>query len=405
MTETINKILKGDRTIIIAVAVLMLISALLMGSTSPSLAIQKHNFSFEYLFKQLFLSGFAFLIMIFVSRIPYQAYFKISKPILIASLVLLAITVVSGKSINDTRRWFMIPYLNVTVQTSDIVRFALIMHIAKIISEYNANKDNLKDMVKRVLYWSLPVILAILFINVSTGLLLIVIVFTILFFTPINLKYFIRIGAFVLVAGVAVLLFQEQFNVGRGGTISSRVLGSDRFQKEQALIAVANAKIIPHPGSSKQKYLLSNSQSDFVFSIAVEEYGIIGIFLIIGMYLIILYRIGIIVRQQKRSFPMFLVLGLSMNILLQAFLHLFVSVGLGPVTGQPLPLISMGGTSTIITATQIGIILNISSIKEKQEIPVILNDDEENEDINDSEDDTNNEQEEIEINDYPFLVG
>ncbi len=412
MTDTINKILKGDRIIILIVIILMFMSALLMGSTSASIGIKNHSFSLQELFKQLFLSSFAFLIMIFVSRIPYQIFFRISKYLLIVSLFLLALTLISGESINQTRRWLNIPFLNISVQTSDIVRLALVIHIAKIISEYDANKDDLKEMMKRVLYWTLPILLIIALINISTAILLTIIVFTILFFTPIDKKIFAKIVGIVAVVGILFILSQAQFNFGRGGTSVSRLNGSDAMQKEQCLVAVSNAPLLPHPGASKQKYLLPNSASDFVFAIAIEEYGFIGIILIISMFIIFLYRIVLIVKQQKRSFPMFMVLGLSMNIMFQAFMHFFVNVGIGPITGQPLPLVSMGGTSTVITAVQIGIILNISALNTETK-PAETNDDMIENTVfqQDTYDDDNNTdaeieiEEEIEIEDYPFLVG
>lgn len=404
MTNSINKILKGDRTIIIVVAILMFISALLMGSTASSIGIKNSTFSLSELYKQLFLASFAFLIMIFVSRIPYQIYFKISKHILIIGLVLLALTLISGQSINDTRRWLLIPGLKITIQTSDIVRLALVMHIAKIISEYDANKDNLEEMFKKILYWAIPIIVIVALINVSTAILMTVTVFTIVFFTPINFKFFAKILGIVAIGGIILIVAQDKLDFGRGSTSMSRISGVDKYQKEQCLIAVSNAPVFPNPGNSKQKYLLSNSSSDFIFAIAIEEYGFIGIFVIISMYIFLMYRIIVIVRQQKRSFPMFLVLGIAMNILLQAFMHIFVNVGIGPVTGQPLPLVSMGGTSTVITAAQIGIILHISALSEQKNnlVQQDIEPDEEQDDENVAEIEKN---EEIEIDDYPFLVG
>ncbi len=405
MTNTVSKILKGDKIIILVVLLLMLISALLVGSTSPSLAIQNNNFSFSYLFKQLFLSGFGFLIMIFVSKIPYKIYFKISKGLLIFSLILLLITIITGETTNDTKRWLSIPFTDIKFQTSDLVRFALLIHIAKIISEYNANKDDLKNMFRRVLYWALPIIAVISFINVSTAILMGVIVFTILFFTPINKKFYFKILGIVFIAGILLLTAEYFLKIGRGGTIGARTVGSDGFQKEQCLIAVSNANVIPNPGGSKQKFLLAHSNSDFIFAIAVEEYGFIGILGILGLYFILLYRIALIVRKQERSFPMFLVLGLSMNILLQAFMHLFVNVGIGPVTGQPLPLVSMGGTAIVITCMQIGIILNISSLHKKKTAVTAENLDKIEDDKEEQKQDEIKKSDDIEINDYPFLVG
>ncbi len=395
MTETLNKIIKGDKVIILLVIALMIISSLLMGSTLSSLAIRNSNFSFYYLFKQLFFSLFAFVIMIFTSQIPYQIFSKLAKPILLAVLALLVITLIAGKSINSAKRWLEIPFIGLTIQTSDFVRIALIIYVAQIMSHYNPSNGDFNDMMNKVLYWSLPVIVLIAVNDFSTAFLLATTVFILIIFSPINLKLYFKKTGIVIAVGLLLIILAMALKIGRAETWLNRLheTKTEKIygQRTQSLIAVSKAPIIPKPGSSTQKYLLANSYSDYVFAIAVEEYGYIGAIVIIVLYLILLKRIYLIIKKQKRTFPMYLSLGLAINILTQAFLHILVNVGIIPVTGQPLPFISMGGSSTISAAIQFGILLNISANNKKEE-----------------KQKTNQEEKqepEIVIDDYPFLVG
>ena len=395
MTETLNKIIKGDKVIILLVIALMIISSLLMGSTLSSLAIRNSNFSFYYLFKQLFFSLFAFVIMIFVSQIPYQIFSKFAKPFLLFVLVLLVITLIAGKSINSAKRWLEIPFIGLTIQTSDFMRIALIIYVAQIMSRYNPNNGDFNEMMNKTMYWSLPIIVLIAINDFSTAFLLATTVFVLILFSPISLKLYFKKTGIIIAAGLLLMILAMTLKIGRAQTWLNRLheTKTEKIygQRTQSLIAVSKAPIIPKPGSSTQKYLLANSYSDYVFAIAVEEYGYIGAIVIIVLYLILLKRIYLIIRKQKRTFPMYLSLGLAINILTQAFLHILVNVGIIPVTGQPLPFISMGGSATISAAIQFGILLNISANSKKEEKKSASKDEK--------------EEPEIIIDDYPFLVG
>jgi cell division protein FtsW len=138
---------------------------------------------------------------------------------------------------------------------------------------------------------------------------------------------------------------------------------------EQAKIAIARGGLLGKlPGNSTQRNFLPHSYSDFIYAIIIEEYGLlIGGIPILLMYLILLYRAGVLVRKSTRTFPAFLAVGLVLGLVLQAMVHMAVSVNLFPVTGQPLPLVSMGGTSLILTSLSLGMILSVSrGIKEQR---------------------------------------
>lgn len=396
MTDTIKNIIKGDKIIILLVIALMIISSLLMGSALSSLAIKESNFSFYYLFKQLFFSFIAFLIMIFVSQVPYQFYSKLSKPLLYISIILLLITIIAGRTVNSAKRWLDVPFMGLTIQTSDFVRIAVIIYVAHIMSRYNPVSGNFKEMMNRVMIWSIPIIALIAINDFSTAFLLGASVFTLLLFSPIDFKLYAKKTGVLVLVGLFVFILAMVLKIGRAETWLNRFSETKNEQlygqRTQSLIAISKAPLIPKPGSSTQKYLLANSYSDYIFAISVEEYGFIGALLIIVLYLVLLKRIYLIIKSQKRTFPMYLALGLSLNILTQAFMHILVNVGIMPVTGQPLPFISWGGSSTISAAIQFGILLNISSNKGKEKV------------VKETGKQETNIEPEIVIDDYPFLV-
>ena len=158
--------------------------------------------------------------------------------------------------------------------------------------------------------------------------------------------------------------------IGRIATVKSRIVNffnpesvnsDDSYQSDQAKIAVAKGGLVGlGPGNSVQRNFLPHPYSDFIFAIIIEEYGLLGAGVVMLLYLIILYRIGVIVRRCTRTFPAILVTGLGLSIVFQALVNMGVCVGLMPVTGQPLPLMSMGGTSLIFTSAAFGMILSVS---------------------------------------------
>jgi len=177
----------------------------------------------------------------------------------------------------------------------------------------------------------------------------------------------------VLFISVALLFFPDK---GRVATWKNRVetyfSGKEadddaNFQVEQAKIAIASGGFFGKgPGNSTQRNFLPHPYSDFIFAIIIEEYGFIGAFFVVFIYLVLFYRAGIIVRKSKTAFPAFLAVGLLLSLVMQAMINMGVATNVFPVTGQTLPLVSMGGTSIIFTSLSLGIILNISVLNNKE---------------------------------------
>jgi cell division protein FtsW len=392
MNDKINQIIKGDKIIIIVIIALLLISALMLGSTSTSLALKNGDFSFQYLFRQIGFAVVAFFIMTVTSYVHYNKYAKIAKPLYIIAVSLMIITIIAGVSINSAKRW--LPFMGFTIQTSDFVRIALIIMVAKIISQYDPKKGNMEDMMDKVSWWTIPVAVLIAVYDLSTAILVLITVYTMVLLTSIEIKIFLKKILILGAIAIAALAIVMMLHIGRANTWLNRFKQTKTEkiygQKTQSQIAIANAHLIPKPGSSTQKYLLANSYSDYVFAIAVEEYGIIGAIIIIMLYIILLYRISLIIKRQKRTFPLYLSIGISLNILTQAFVHILVNVGILPVTGQPLPFVSMGGSAILSAAIQVGILLNISEKTLKQK------------NISDNKTEKEND---VIIDDHPFLIG
>jgi len=415
MIAKIEKIIKGDKIIIIVVVCLMIISALMMASTLTPMSINKNSFDFGFLIRQLFFSVIAFLIMVLLSNVPYQIFSKLAKNLFIISIVLLALTYIFGDNKNEAKRWLEIPFLGISFQTSDIVRVAFVFYIAKILSEFNVQKDDENKLVQKIIIVSAITVVAVVFSNLSTSIIIFGTFIIFLFLAPISSKLFLKVLGISVAVGLLFLFIMIFFKIGRGGTWGNRGVEDQYEQKYgqavQAKIAIANGSFMIQPGDSKQKYIIPNAESDFVFAIFVEEYGVIGTIILLGLYMILLFRAIKIIKRQERSFPLFLVVGLTMNFFVQFIIHILVNVGIFPVTGQPLPLISYGGTSIIVTAAQIGIILNISKIgTSEQKIPIIPTEQKEYDIFEELEEESeikyDNEKpdKDLEIEDYSFIV-
>jgi len=410
-----NKILKADKTIFIVIILLMLISALAAGTAHSTMAIGKSDFSFIHLIKQIFYSGLALAAIFIFANIPYQFYSKFANQIYFIALALMLITIIAGVSANEAKRWLYIPIIGLTIQTSDFARIAMIFIVAKLISQKKPFSPGMDLLMQKIIILTAPMILLITYGNLSTGLISGLVVITMIFLTSIQYKIFFKKIAIYSLIFIGIIAFLMIFEIGRGKTWKNRLLKKETntaiySQKTQGKIAIANAPfLIPKPGSSKQKYVLDNSYSDYIFDILIEEYGLIGAVVILLLYVILFYRIFLIIKRQNRTFPLYLSLGLALNLMIQTFVHIYVNLGIGPVTGQPLPFISMGGSSTISTALQFAIIINISYATKTQETKP----ESENIYIEDEETilDTLTEKvaepkaEEIKINDHPILIG
>lgn len=366
---------KGDTMLWYVIIALMIASVMLVYSSTGRLAyrVQGGNTSF-YLLKQLMLMVGCFGVIFCIQSLHYKYFLSFAKLILFLSFLALLWAKFAGTNLNDASRWVRIPLIGFTFQPSELAKLGIIMYTARIISFYQTDRGCEDAALKNVIFFVGPLILLIFMDNFSTSLLVGLICMTMLFIGRLRLKLiFMSLG--VIVGGVAILLALAfaipQFDkIGRVATIKGRVVeffaGGDNadysFQSDQAKIAVAKGGLLGvGPGNSVQRNFLPHSYSDFIFAFIIEEYGLIGGGVIMLLYLIILYRTGVIVRRCTRTFPALLVTGLGLCIVYQAFVNMGVSVGLFPVTGQPLPLVSLGGTSLLFTSAAFGMILSVSN--------------------------------------------
>jgi cell division protein FtsW len=353
-----------------------------------------------YIFKHFIFIVVGFFVMYFTSRLSYKFYFKLARPLLWVSLGLLFLTLFES-STNDAKRWFTIPLTGISFQTSDLAKVSLMLYLAKVLSVSQDSEEQLFAGFKKCLIAIVGVCGLILLGNFSTAFLVGFTSLFVLFIARVKIKWIFAGIGICIGAGILLILFASLLGFhSRVDTWKSRVetfMSSDsessresNYQAEQSKIAVARGGLTGvGPGGSVQRNSLPHPYSDFIFSIICEEYGLIGGLGVMIFYLIFFYRCLYTIRNSERAFPMFLSLGLSLNIIFQALANMLVAVNITPVTGQPLPFVSMGGTSIIFTSISVGIILNISRYAGKKEL------------VEEIEEEQNVE----EITDYPFIAG
>ncbi len=377
MKNILSKYFKGDPVIWVIVIALSLFSLLAVYSSIGALAYKVHagNTTF-FLIKQGLFLLFGIGIVWGVHLIPYKIYSGLSPLLLFIALVLLPATLIVGSNLNNASRWLPLPG-GFTFQTSDFAKLVLIMFIARVLSR---NQNNLNDIKSAFLPIVIAVGLVCMFIfpaNFSTSALIFVTSLVLMFLGRIkNSHLFLLIGSVIVFMSIFLLLiFTTPQIFPRGETWKNRIVNfgneeaEGNFQAEQAKIAIANgAPFGRGPGNSIQRNFLPHPYSDFIFAIIVEEYGLLGGLVVLSLYLFLLYRAGIIVRNSQRTFPAFLAIGLAFSLVFQALINMAVAVNLFPVTGQTLPFVSMGGTSIFFTGTALGIILSISRDVQKTKV-------------------------------------
>ena len=369
----IAKNLKGDRGIWVIVALLCLASVLAVYSSTGTIAFKYNGGHAEiHLIKHTVIAMVGILLCYMCYSTHYSVYSKIAPILLVASVPLLLYTMFFGPEINDARRWISIPGIGLSFQTSDIAAIALIMYIARSLS---MKQEVIKDFKSAFLPLMVPVIVICGLIapnNLSTALLLFLTSMTLMFIGRVHMKYiFLLVGLGVVALGALVLLGQIFPEAVRVETWTSRVgeffNDSDGgYQIQQAKIAIADGGWFGvGPGLSTQRNYLPYSYADFIYAIICEEYGLIGGLIIIFLFLLLFIKCTSIVTRSPKTFGALLAMGLCLNIVIQAFANIAVSVNLVPVTGLTLPLVSKGGTSMLITCMAFGMILSVSRFIEQ----------------------------------------
>jgi len=403
METLFKKYLKGDTTLWVVFLALCIVSVIEMYSASSTLAFKAANHAGPVLRHVMFLGG-GVIIAFVLHMIPYRFIRICSYLGLLLSIIMLVFVLFKGHSENDAARWLVIG--GVQFQPSELAKLSVIIVAADMISRI---RDNAKE---EWIYFRNTIIMLIitcgliLLENFSTAAILFIVVFMMMFIGRISFKYLGSLAGILLILLVlafgAVKAIPEHSmpkpfkraytwvnRIERHGDKDKRaekyVITDKNRQEKYGQIAIARGGIFGVlPGNSVERDYLPQAYSDFIYSIIVEEMGLIGGIVVIILYLILLFRAGRIAMNCSSVFPAILVIGLSLMIVLQTFINMSVATSLIPVTGQPLPLISRGGTSILITCIYFGVILGItrqiisehepideSYVKQEEPLPVV----------------------------------
>lgn len=408
--KTIGNIFKGDKVIWMVFFFLCMISIIEVYSASSSLSYKTGNYMAPVI-RHILILGMGVFTMICMLKVKCK-YFKIVTPfVLFGSFLMLIWVLVAGQSTNGASRW--VSFIGIQFQPSEIAKGAVVLAVAQILSAMQTENGADKKAFKFILLASSIFVFLIGLENLSTAMLLCITILCMMVIGRVPMKQIGKLVGSVLlfilliIASIMILgkdteqnnpnntltekvaKTNEKPNVAekvfhRFDTWKSRI---DKFtntkevtpeeidldkdaQVAHANIAIASSNVVGKgPGNSVERDFLSQAFSDFIYAIIIEEMGIEGAIFVALLYIILLFRAGRIANRCENNFPAFLAMGLAMLLVTQALFNMLVAVGLAPVTGQPLPLISRGGTSTIINCLYVGIILSISRTAKKKDFP------------------------------------
>ena len=411
MNKKLSNLFKGDRVIWMAYFFLSIISIVEVFSASSELTYKGGNY-LSPIIKHIALIAFGFSLMVITLNISCK-YFKILTPILLGfSFAMLIWVALAGQTTNGENRW--ISFLGIQFQPSEFAKGALVLMTAQILSAMQTDNGADRKAMKYILLIALPFIGFIAVENLSTAALLCVVIFFMMIIGRVpgrQLGMLVLTVVVLLACAVSLIMLVGEDTEKVGGqknlteltTTNGQTIRSeestghkgvlkrldtwksriDKFldskdippekvdldkgaQEAHAKIAIATCNIIGKgPGNSVQRDFLSQAFSDFIYSIIIEEGGIGGTIFVPFFYIVLLFRTGRIATRCENNFPAFLAMGLALLLVTQALFNMCVAVGLAPVTGQPLPLISKGGTSTIVSSVYLGAILSISRTAKK----------------------------------------
>ncbi|MBN2639566.1 MAG: FtsW/RodA/SpoVE family cell cycle protein [Bacteroidales bacterium] len=370
-----NRILaniKGDKVIWAVVFILTILSFLAVYSSTGTLAYKyQGGNTMHYMIRHGIFLLFGLLLMYLAHLVRYTFYSRIFQILFYIAVPLLLLTLLFGLNLNDARRALPLPF-HLSFETSDLAKLTLVVYLARMLTKKN---QELEDFNKVLMYLILPVFLVcglILPANLSTAALLFTTSMVLIFIGRVKITYIVSVVAItIMLAGMTlgILFMMPEGKQWRLDTWKSRIESfskkggetQDSYQVEQSKIAVATGGLFGKmPGKSTQRNFLPHPYSDFIFAIIVEEYGLVGGTVVVLLYLILLFRAVRIVTKVPRNFGVFVAIGLSFSLVFQALINMAVAVHLLPVTGQPLPLVSMGGTSVLFTSLSLGILLSVS---------------------------------------------
>ena len=403
----VNKILKGDKVIWIVTLLLGIVSLIVVYSATSALAVSKYSGSTgTVLMKHLGMLLFGFVMMFAASKVNYKHYAKLALLLMIPCLALLLYTLAFGRNINDASRSISVG--GFSFQPSEMAKIILITYLARQLVMMGDTKYNIKDFLIKL---ALPILATAGLIfseNLSTALILVFVCMVLLFIGRVKIIHMMALVG-LCVAGMGVYLVfdivktnidnkhrmkahTEALTIGeakgeykekqnRIQTWSNRLksMGEDKgeinrfddkhMQRTYADIAVASGGVFGKgPGKSEQRNFLPHPYSDFIYAIIIEEYGILGGLIVLMLYVILFTRVIRIVSKRPLTFGALMAFGLGFLVIIQAMVNMGVSIGLLPVTGQPLPFVSMGGTSLMATGLILGMILSVTCSMEKEDM-------------------------------------
>lgn len=381
MAARLTKIFRGDRTLWVVLILLSLFSLVIVYSATGKLAYREaHGNTLYYLVRQVGFISFGFLVMLFlVNVVPIVTYFKLSPLFIVLTVVALVLAYIqyklTGSADKETSR--SLSLYRFSFQPAELAKISLVMYAARLLSKAQRTQEELKI----AFYWITGVSAMVCFLvfmsNFSTAAMIFFTIIVLMLVARVSIKYISAIigAGIVLVALIYFTadLFPESF--ARVHTVKGRiddfVKGDNNAvegttQADYARLAIFEGGMLGKgPGNSEVSNYMEAGYNDFIYAIFIEEYGFVGGTFLALLYLILLFRGVIIVRRCDRTFPAFMVAGLVLLLTFQAFINMAVSVGAVPVTGQPLPWVSMGGSSMIFTAVSFGIILAVSANNQK----------------------------------------
>ena len=365
--------LKGDRVIWMILAVLALFSILTVYSATGSLSYKMRGGNTEaYLIRHGFILMLGLIVTYLAYSVNYMRYKFIAPWLLMISVPLLIYTLGFGEEINNARRWIEVPFIGLTFQTSDFAKLALLLFVAREITRHN---DYIKDFNKAFLPIIVPILLVCGLIapaDLSTSIMLFFTCLLMMFVGRVDLRYIILLMILGVIVFAALVGIGRMFpDFVRVETWSNRLREfvtnpEGGYQVMHSKIAIANGEWIGlGPGNSTMRNYLPAPYSDFIYAIICEEYGLIGAFLVMALFILLLIRTTVLVTKSSKQFGAMLALGLCLSMVVQALANMAVSVNLVPVTGLTLPVVSMGGTSVLFSCLSIGIILSVSRYVEQ----------------------------------------
>lgn len=374
LKATLKRYFKGDPILWGVIAILAAVSLLAVYSSTGSLAYKyQGGNTYYYMFKHFVFLLVGIGLIWIIHLLDYRIFAKYATVLIWVSIALLFLTLITGMSLNQASRWLTVPGIGLSFQPSELAKLSLIMYIARTLARHQDEEYGAKGAFKPIMIY-VGLVCALIFTeDFSTAFLIGFIAFLLMFIGRVPIRYLLgTVGAVALLVSFMVLASPYLPFLHRAETWKTRIenfMGGDEvdedsdgnYQSRQAQMAVATGGVFGKgPGNSKQRNFLPHPYSDFIFAIIVEEWGVFGALLIIMCYVVFLFRAGVIVRGSSRTFSAFLVIGLSYLLVFQAFFNMGVAVGIFPVTGQPLPLVSMGGTSVLFTCVSLGAILSVS---------------------------------------------